>query len=339
MTTSSYSRFNRSYRETNYDLIANADKNISDNEVLKRFDLVENRDWQILKARQYSKIPKIEQCLYRPFDFRYMLYGEFAFDYLRPEINNHLLKENFALITTKQTIENYSAFISNVPLGQHKIATPYDSSYVFPLYIYPETKGQENLFQEVKRTPNLNPDILKQITEGVGLKFTPEKESTEGTYAPIDVLDYIYAVLHSPEYRETYKEFLKIDFPRVPYPKDAATFWQLVKLGGELRQIHLLESPIVEKYITQYPIDGTNTVTKPHYQEGKVYINDSQYFDNVPEIAWNFYIGGYQPAQKWLKDRRERTLEFEDILHYQKIIVALFETDRIMKALPTAESF
>jgi hypothetical protein len=142
----------------------------------------------------------------------------------------------------------------------------------------------------------------------------------------------------------------------VPYPKDAASFWELVKLGGEIRQIHLLESPVVEKYITQYPIDGNNTVTKPRFEEnysiingntislidpvypmGRVYINDTQYFQMVPEVAWNFYIGGYQPAQKWLKDRKDRKLEFEDILHYQKIIVALTETDRLMKEVDKIE--
>lgn len=161
------------------------------------------------------------------------------------------------------------------------------------------------------------------------------------TFAPIDILDYFYAVLHSPTYREKYKEFLKIDFPRVPYPKDKETFWKLVNLGAQIRQIHLLESPVVEKYITQYPIDGDNVVTKPRYVPisedsetlGKVYINDTQYFNNVPKTAWEFYIGGYQPAQKWLKDRKDRKLEFEDILHYQKIIVALFETDRLMKEI------
>ena len=123
----------------------------------------------------------------------------------------------------------------------------------------------------------------------------------------------------------------------MPYPKDKDTFWQLVKLGGEIRQIHLLESPTVEKYITQYPIDGDNVVTKPKYQDGKVYINETQYFANVPQVAWAYYIGGYQPAQKWLKDRKERTLEFDDILHYQKIIVALFETDRLMKEIDKIE--
>ncbi len=165
-----------------------------------------------------------------------------------------------------------------------------------------------------------------------------------GVIAPIDILDYIYAVLHSPTYREKYKEFLKIDFPRVPYPKDKETFWQLVKLGGEIRQIHLLESPKVEQYITQYPEDGDNVVTKPHYfpipqnektgdLQGNVYINETQYFANVPLKAWEFLIGGYQPAQKWLKDRKERKLEFDDILHYQKIIVAISETDRLMKEI------
>ena len=127
--------------------------------------------------------------------------------------------------------------------------------------------------------------------------------------------------------------FLKIDFPRVPAPLDHEKFWQLVKLGGELRQIHLLESPVVEKYITGYPEDGDNIVTKPIYKNGNVYINDAQYFSNVPEVSWNFFIGGYQPAQKWLKDRKDRELSYEDILHYQKIIVALSETDRIMKAI------
>jgi hypothetical protein len=158
------------------------------------------------------------------------------------------------------------------------------------------------------------------------------------------LLDYIYAVLHSPAYREKYKEFLKIDFPRVPYPTNPKTFWQLAELGGELRQIHLLESPKVKEFITSYPIDGNNTVTRKMTTKslgweasnaektlGRVWINDTQYFGGVPLTAWEFYIGGYQPAQKWLKDRHGRTLSFDDILHYQKIIVALTETYRLMQ--------
>jgi predicted helicase len=203
-------------------------------------------------------------------------------------------------------------------------------------------------------------EMVSQIATGLGLTFsplTPEGGITRvattpplgaGGLLPIDILDYIYAVLHSPTYRDKYKEFLKIDFPRVPFPKDKETFWQLVQLGGELRQIHLLESSIVEKYITGYPEDGDNIVGKIFFEKttdttGKVYINYEktppsgagglQYFSNVPEVAWNFYIGGYQPAQKWLKDRKDRELSYEDILHYQKIIVALTETDRIMREI------
>jgi hypothetical protein len=137
---------------------------------------------------------------------------------------------------------------------------------------------------------------------------------------------------------------LKIDFPRVPYPTDAAKFWELVKLGGELRALHLMESPVLNQFITQYPIGGENTVEKIRFEEnfskvsnfgkvGRVYINPDQYFDSVPEIAWNFYIGGYQPAQKWLKDRKGRILDFEDIMHYQRIIKALVETDRVMREI------
>ena len=176
-------------------------------------------------------------------------------------------------------------------------------------------------------------EIINQIAEILGLQFTNEKEETTDTFAPIDILDYIYAVLHSPTYRTKYKEFLKIDFPRVPYPKDAETFWQLVKLGGELRLIHLLENPVVEKHITTYPIAGANMVEKPIFEDNKVWINHEQYFNGVPQLTWEFYIGGYQPAQKWLKDRKGRILSFEDILHYQKIIVALTETGRLMKEI------
>jgi predicted helicase len=194
---------------------------------------------------------------------------------------------------------------------------------VFPLYIYNEDGG---------RAPNLNPDIVQRIAQSINLKFTPEKEETPGTFAPIDILDYIYAVLHSPSYREKYKEFLKIDFPRVPYPDNADKFWKLVKLGGELRQLHLLESPKVEEFITKYPVDGDNVVEFVKYEDGKVWINPKQYFDGVPENVWNFYIGGYQPAQKWLKERakEKRELSYEDVCHYQKMVVALRETERVM---------
>jgi hypothetical protein len=113
----------------------------------------------------------------------------------------------------------------------------------------------------------------------------------------------------------------------------------LAKLGGELRTIHLLENQVVNEPITSYPVAGSNEVEKPVFEEGKVYINKEQYFEKVPEVVWNFYIGGYQPAQKWLKDRKGRKLSVDDIMHYQKIIVALTETDRLMKEIDKVIKF
>jgi predicted helicase len=275
---------------------------------------------------------------YRPFDLRNIQYDLNKVQRHRFSVMKNMLKDNLALMTCRQlsTFDFQHILISKhlVDMCTVSLQTK-ETTYALPLYTYIDESKQINVFEENQssRIPNLNMEIVNQIAKGLGLTFTNEKEETPNTFAPIDLLDYIYAVLHSPSYREKYKEFLKIDFPRVPAPQDHETFWKLVKLGGELRQIHLLESPTVEKYITGYPEDGDNVVTKPTYKNGHVYINDTQYFSNVPEVAWNFYIGGYQPAQKWLKDRKERELSYEDILHYQKIIVALNETDRLMKEI------
>jgi predicted helicase len=200
-----------------------------------------------------------------------------------------------------------------------------ESTYGFPLYTYSDNYES--------RQPNFHPKIIEKFANGLKMKFVPEKINEINTFAPIDVFDYIYAVLHSAKYCEKYSEFLKIDFPKVPYPTNQIDFWKLVKLGSRLRRIHLLESEELDEIKVNYPVSGDNIVHKVIYSNNKVYINDLQYFNNVPDIAWNFYIGGYQPAQKWLKDRRGRQLDYDDIEHYQKIINALYLTDKIMKEI------
>ena len=140
-------------------------------------------------------------------------------------------------------------------------------------------------------------------------------------------------MLHAPEYRTRYAEFLKSDFPRIPYPDNPKIFHALSKKGAELRALHLMESDTLDDLLTTYPESGDNEVIKPRYEDGNVYINETQYFGNVPPVAWAFYIGGYQPAQKWLKDRKGRELSVDDIMHYQRIIVALTNTDRIMQEI------
>ncbi len=319
---------------------------IDDETARKRFNLGKDvRDWKVNFARKdlnnnYPNKGSIVEISYRPFDIRWTFYtgnSKGFHCYPRTEIMKNFIKENLGLVYKLGNAEenSASAMVSKNIIDFRSWSRPgmQGGDYISPLYIYDENNTQKIIAQKSERKPNLNIKIVNEIAEKLKLVFTNEKEITKDTFAPIDILDYIYAVLHSPTYREKYKEFLKIDFPRVPYPADKKTFWELVKLGGELRQIHLLESPKVEKYITQYPINGSNEVVKIKYQDKKVFINDTQYFDNVPQIAWEFYIGGYQPAQKWLKDRKGRELNFEDILHYQKIIVALSETDRIMKEI------
>lgn len=317
-------------------------KEITNEELFKKYSISDNRDWKLEKARNEIQADKLWEskavkCGYRPFDDRPCYFSNVMMDYPRKElIQNVLNKENILLGIGRQglavgDIEWCLTTVSKHPVDANVFRR--GGVNLFPLYLYSETNTQQTTFDTSERVPNLNMEIVNQIAMGLGLTFTNEKEVNPTTFAPIDLLDYIYAVLHSHTYREKYKEFLKTDFPRVPAPLDHETFWKLVKLGGELRQIHLLESPIVEKYITGYPEDGDNLVKKPSCKEGNVYINDTQYFSNVPEVAWNFYIGGYQPAQKWLKDRKDRELSYEDILHYQKIIVALSETDRLMKEI------
>lgn len=333
---------------------------ISEDYLNKEFGLGKNYAEWILNNKSSLKIEdsKFTKIAYRIFDDRYTYYDNKLLWRWRVDVMQHFLKgENIGIDLCRQLVSDsyFHIFVTNKIVDDSFVSNKSrERGYVYPLYLYPETNGQQTILQTTERTPNLNAEIVKQIAEKLGLEFTAEKDLTgfenllglSVKFAPIDILDYIYAVLHSPKYREKYKEFLKIDFPRVPYPKDVATFWQLVKLGGEIRQIHLLESPKVEEYITQYPVDGDNVVIKPNFVKvqnfdkvivGNVFINETQYFANVPEVAWNFYIGGYQPAQKWLKDRKNRKLNFEDILHYQKIIVALSETDRIMREIDKIE--
>ena len=323
------------------------DPRYSDIEVSKMHNLQDNSDWSVSSARK-SKVYNPNKATlidYRPFDTRYCYYESSLIDRGREFIMQHFLKgENIGLSLLRQSRASGSGnyWVHKSIIGKDAISS-LDTCTTFPLYLYPDSTGQQSFAQGATRTPNLNMQIVAQMAAQLELTFTPEKEAQPGTFAPIDILDYIYAVLHSPTYREKYKEFLKIDFPRVPYPSDAATFWQLVRLGGELRQIHLLESPSVERYITQYPESGSNQVTAIQFRAaeqpdgdsavGRVYINDTQYFDSVPQRAWEFFIGGYQPAQKWLKDRKGRTLDYTDILHYQKIIVALTETHKCMQAI------
>jgi len=326
-------------------------------EVCNHFNLViKDKDkWDAHQTRinvLQSEIPQqISTIQYRPFDNRKILYNPYFVARPNPKVLSHFIKENAGLIICRQGQavggDEWNVVFTCKSLTDQNIYRR-GGGTIFPLYLYSENNKQQTLEDIPEKRPNLNQKIVDDITKKIHLIFTVEKEDTVDTFSPIDILDYIYAVLHSPTYRKKYKEFLKTDFPKIPYPKGKNTFWELVELGGQIRKIHLLESPKVEDYITSYPKDGSNTITTKigkkdwelfdeENQLGRIWINEEQYFDNIPLVAWEFYIGGYQPAQKWLKDRKGRTLEFDDILHYQKIIVALSETDRLMKEIDKIE--
>lgn len=305
-------KFIRSDVEKFFDEFMNLPKNEF---LLKNGFPKETDDWIYDSAKKDLKKTRISSISYRPFDERWTLYSGNAKGIMsrpRGEVMKNFLEENVALNLCKNIRQQYNPTYCSRFISDKSLLSSLDNSYTFPLYLYSK---------DGTKHANLKEEIVEEIEKVVG-KVTPE-----------DIFDYIYAVLHSPSYREKYKEFLKIDFPRVPYPKDAESFKKLVSIGTELRSFHLLESPKVNQFITTYPVAGSDKIEKLVYKDGNVFINAEQYFGSVPEATWNFYIGGYQPAQKWLKDRKERTLTNADIEHYQKIIVSLAETERIMKEI------
>ncbi|MFA5945731.1 MAG: type ISP restriction/modification enzyme [Patescibacteria group bacterium] len=284
------------------------------------------RDWQVDLAqkdiRSNFSETKLESIYYRPFDVRWTYYtgnSRGFYCYPRYEVMQHFLKgENVGLDICRQNIsqEFSHVFVTDRIADDSYVSNKSrERGYVLPLFIYRE---------DGERVANFDPETIKQFTASLEELFDPE-----------NVLDYIYAILYSPAYRTKYMEFLKTDFPRVPVPENDKQFHALAEFGKQLRELHLLTSPKVHDFITTYPKEGSNLVEKLAYKDGNVWINANQYFGGVPEIAWNFYIGGYQPAQKWLKDRKGRALENKDIEHYQQMIVALAETDKIMKEIDT----
>lgn len=268
---------------------------------------------------------KIYAINYRPFDIRYVYYDENLLRRPFAEIMKHMLHKNIALCACRQvtSFDHFTHILVSSSITERCYVSLQtgEVSSVFPLYLYPEEGAMDT-----ERRPNLDAQIWAEISRCAGRDTTPE-----------EVFDYIYGVLHSPRYREQYKEFLKVDFPRIPYPESSEQFAHFVSFGHQLRELHLMHTLPDMPDIATFPIEGNCVVEQPRYADNRVYINTTQYFDNVPDTAWQFYIGGYQPAQKWLKDRKTRTLSFDDLAHYTRIIRILLETDRLMREIDKDE--
>lgn len=297
----------------------------------ERFKLGKDvRDWQVAWAQEDAtnnlSQEKLARIAYRPFDTRWTLYtgNSRAFMcYPRYDVMRHMLETNFSFAFTR-TIEGSRSFadvlVLDEPITHHTLSMK-EVNILCPLYLYPD---EQDLDQT--RRVNFDPKLWKKLQRAA-------KHPTHGSPDEVQTFDYIYGVLHCPAYRDTYAEFLKIDFPRIPWPSSPKEFWDVSAKGATLRRLHLMEPAAIGD--TPYPFkgEGDNVVDKPRHEDGKVWINKTQYLDATPDVSWDFYIGGYQPAQKWLKDRKGRELSFDDVKHYQRILKILAETDRVMRTI------
>ena len=291
-------------------------------EARRRFKLGKDvRDWKVSFAQEDLKESgpdksKIVPILYRPFDIRYTYYTGKSRGFHcmpRPEVMKHTLKENIALITSRLTKgETFKHVQVTDKIVEVICMSPKTSNngFVFPLYLYTDST----------KKPNFNPEFLKFISEKYGETLTSE-----------EIFYYIYTVLHSPTYRKKYEDVLRYDFPRIPFVDDHRKFKKLSDLGKELVELHLMKKKLPTK--VKFDIPGSNVVEKVKYENGKVCINKEQYFEGVPEEIWNFYIGGYQVLDKWLKNRKNRKLESKDIEQFLQIVEIIRETIRLMNEI------
>ena len=305
--------------------------NLRKDELYKKYDLPEDvRDWRyewakddVIKSglRKELVIP----ITYRLFDERFIYYTGISRGFMGwpvEKVMRHLTKPNLGFVCIRINSRDEETYFVVDNIMDKTILSSKDNANVFPLYLYPDDGSFDT-----ERRPNLDATIWAQINAAIGKPTSPE-----------DIFDYIYGVLHSPTYRTKYKEFLKVDFPRIPYPASAEEFEHFRSHGNRLRELHLMhavpESPVTFPYPGTMQVDSLAwEYNKDDGYSGNIYINDTQCFEGVPTAAFEMYIGGYQPAQKWLKDRKGRTLTYDDIEHYRRIIAILIETDTIMKQI------
>jgi len=332
------------------------DTRASDQQFAEKYELTDNRDWQLAKARQALRNDAnweshLVRCLYRPFDWRASYFDEVAMDYPRRELRQHVAgRRNPCLLTSRQTatLGYRHAWVADVVANDCAISTTSrEANQVFPLYLYPNGNVKDLWASSETasnapggRRANLAPAFITALTGRLGMAWVADGRGDRvATVGPEDVFSYLYAIFSAPSYRARYAEFLKSDFPRAPLTSDADLFRALCGLGDQLTGDHLLERALPA--IVGYPVGGDNRVEAVRYvapdaaqgRKGRVYINNDQYFEGVAPDVWAFHVGGYQVAEKWLKDRKNRTLSYTDIEHYGKTVAALADTLRLMAAI------
>ncbi|HMO42262.1 MAG TPA: hypothetical protein PKB04_02835 [Phenylobacterium sp.] len=323
--------------------------------VRKRYRIpADVRDWRYEWAKAdvaaHMDPSSIIRINYRPFDERFILYTGNARGFVgwpvKQVMSHYIQGPNLGFLVPKASRDAHFAhsFVTVRPSEAIFLSSTTGSNAMnMPLYFYPETSTQVDAFAPKQRTLNLDAKLYAGLCKAGGIdpadQARPEDEFRTHTGAArpseVKLFDYIYGILHSPDYRAAYAEFLKIDFPRIPWPASPEVFRHVSEKGEALRRLHLMEPAALGETPYVFDGDGDDVVAAgyPKFTDGRVFINPNQRFEGVPEVAWNFFIGGYQPAQKWLKDRRGRVLSWDDIGHYQRIIKALAETDRVMKEI------
>ncbi|MCX6272752.1 MAG: N-6 DNA methylase [Bacteroidetes bacterium] len=315
-----------------------------DDEFLRSaYDLKDTRGWKMpLARRKLSEEVNWEEnfrsILYRPFDIQYIYYSANTVDWGREEFMKNMLKPNLGLCTTKRVeIDRLyeHAFITDSIITHHSVSVK-EVNYLFPLYLYKPSEEKKKkggiqsmmLFEPEEeygkegKKPNIAPVVFEMLEKVYHLKPTPEQ-----------ILFYCYAVLFSNTYRIKYAEFLKIDFPRIPFTSDYNLFLQMVGLGEELTRLHLLKSKALNNPIVKYKGLGEDLIEKPVFDEGRgiVFINATKYFEGISPEMWNYHIGGYQVLEKYLKDRKGR--QMNDPATYCRIATSIAATIQIQKKL------
>lgn len=294
------------------------------------------RDWKVTFAQKDLKESglkrdKIVPILYRPFDIRFTYYTGKSRGFHcmpRPSIMRNMLKENLGLTVGRQGHvigQKHSwnlAFITNNIIDLNLYYR--GGELLLPVYLYPD-ENKKDLFNQhqTDKEPNIPFAIFEKLQSVYGKKPSSE-----------DILYYIYGVFYSNIYRETYAEFLKIDFPRVPFTADYGLFKKLVYLGKQIADLHLLKSPALDPPVAKYQGSGTNDrIDKITYKEDeqRIYINKDKYFEGIAPEVWDYHIGGYQVLHKYLKDRKGRNMD--DAPRYCRIVTALSKTIEIQKQI------
>ena len=299
---------------------------------IEKANLNGSKGWSLSKARRCYKKDEIDNIIkpisYRPFDKRYIFYSHDWIDRDREEVMKHfILGHNLGLCLIRISRDDLISALIVDDLVDKTVLSSKDNANVFPLYLY-EIGGLGT-----EKHVNFNMETVRIFEEKTGMHFSTTIDTSGNIFNPEDLLSYIYAILYCSKYQTEYKDLLKTDYPRIPYPKTVDQFRKLVNCGEKLMKIHLMNYDFSKDSHHTLSGNGNNIVNKFGFRNERIYINKLQYINNVSEKMWNYYIAAYQPLQKWLKDRKDRKLTKEDIKHYIYIIEAIEETEKTMKSI------